>query len=66
MNYLIRATTRTNETRYYTGRAGEGWMSADRRAAFIFASKTEAERKAAIFTNFAPIHGYTCSAEEVG
>lgn len=34
---------------YYTGRAGEGWLSPERREAFAYATEGEADRKSRMF-----------------
>ena len=40
---------RTMQQSYYTGRAGAGWLSANRVDAFAYRTEAEAERKARIF-----------------
>lgn len=42
---------------FYTGRAGEAWVSADPREAFAFASYGEAERKALLFNRRTALTG---------
>lgn len=40
---------RTRQKSYYTGRAGNGWLSVNRADAFVYRTEGEAERKARIF-----------------
>lgn len=42
---------------FYTGRAGDGWVAADRSEAFGYEGKGEAERKAALFNRNRILHG---------
>lgn len=45
---------------FYTGRAGQAWVGAD---AFAFATRGEADRKAALFNGRAVLHGLTFVVE---
>ena len=45
------------EPLFYTGRAGEGWISTNAREAFTYATLAEANRKAAIFNRGTAAHG---------
>ena len=48
--FIVKARDmRTRKLWYYTGRAGEEWLSADRAAAFVYATSGEAERKCDMF-----------------
>lgn len=47
----------------YTGRAGQAWVSANKAEAFSYASREEAERKAALFNRASALHGLTFSVE---
>jgi len=44
---------------YYTGRAGEGWVSPDASEAFTFNSWEHASGRAAAFNKYQPVHGLT-------
>ena len=46
------------EYKFYTGRAGETWVSDDRHEAFVM-SASEAERKAVLFNERTLLHGLT-------
>lgn len=48
----------------YNGKAGEGWLSANKSEAFTY-GKEGAEYKAAQFNKFSAIHGHTFKVEEV-
>jgi len=56
---------RTNSGLFYTGRAGDKWISADRAEAFSYEGKGEADRKACGFNRTSRLHGYTFHVEEV-
>lgn len=47
---------------FYTGRAGQSWVGAE---AFTFATREEADRKAALFNGRSVLHGLTFSVEAV-
>lgn len=53
--FLIVTTTR----QFYTGRAGDFWVSAEKSEAFAYDSAAEAERKAAGFNRMTALHGLT-------
>lgn len=44
-------------TVFYTGRAGAGWVSSAKTEAFTYSTRTEAERKAALFNRATVLHG---------
>lgn len=48
---------------FYTGRAGPAWVDANRAEAFTFATRGEAQRKAALFNGRSALHGLTFSVE---
>lgn len=45
---------------FYTGRSGQDWVGGD---AFAFATREEAERKAALFNARSVLHGLVFSVE---
>lgn len=47
----------------YTGRAGEGWLSANQAEAFTY-SREGAEHKAEIFNRATCLHGLTFKVEQ--
>ena len=54
---LILGTTADGAEVFYTGRAGDGWVSADVKEAFRYDSLEQARRKAMIFNQATPLHG---------
>lgn len=54
---------RTACGKFYTGKAGDGWTSADKAEAFGYAGRGEADRKAAQFNKASALHGLTFSVE---
>jgi len=61
MAYII-ATT--DGSKFYTGRAGNGWLSSKKTEAFIYASEREAIRKADHFSAYSGVHGYMFKVEK--
>lgn len=55
---------RTTSGMFYTGRAGDAWVSGDRSEAFVYAGRGEAGRKADGFNRMSRLHGHTFSVEE--
>lgn len=53
----------SSASQFYTGRAGDAWTSANVAEAFSYASRAEAERKAALFNRSTVLHGLTFSVE---
>lgn len=48
--FIVKATPRTGaQPEFYTGRAGADWLSPAVSRAFVYSSKEEAARKAAMF-----------------
>ena len=56
---------RTNSGMFYTGRAGDAWVSSDRAEAFSYSGKGEADRKVSSFNRMSRLHGHTFFVEEV-
>jgi len=54
---LYLCTRQSDVELYYTGRAGEGWVSPDRSEAFIFSSWEHASGRCAAFNKYQPVHG---------
>jgi hypothetical protein len=44
MTYILRALDQNGDEFFYTGRAGEGWVSKDRNAAFTYSLEGSASR----------------------
>ena len=59
MFIILGRNIRTMARVYYTGRAGDGWLSERRADAFTYATETEANRKARMFTRNQRLHGCT-------
>lgn len=55
--YILRGLTENGEERFYTGRAGEGWVSANPNHAFCYDTMEEARRKAMGFNRNSALHG---------
>ena len=53
--YVLR--TRGAPPRFYTGRAGEAWLSTDHRFAFRFTTYREAEDRCRLFNARTPVTG---------
>lgn len=56
MAYVLEATNTAGEFVYYTGRAGDGWVSTEAREGFVFSSDL-GDRRAAQFNARAPLTG---------
>jgi len=61
MSFLV-AKRPSGETVFYTGRAGEGWVSSDRTEAFSLGAG-EAEHKADLFNKRTALTGLTFNVE---
>lgn len=48
---------------FYNGKAGDAWLSSDKREAFAYGSIEGAQRKADIFNRASCLHGLTFSVE---
>lgn len=53
-----------NGSNFYTGRAGDGWVSNDKKEAFVYNTVTEANRKASMFNKNTILHGMTFTVTE--
>ncbi len=62
--YMLKGIPRSGNSVYYTGRAGELWISILPRKAFEYETREAAQRKAAQFNVMTPIHGITWSVIE--
>ncbi len=49
--YIVRAQIRNADVMYYTGRAGDHWLSPDIREAFVYLTHSEARLKARRFND---------------
>lgn len=59
MSYILR----TKSGLFYTGRAGDAWVSSDRAEAFAYSGKGEADRKVCCFNKMSRLHGHTFCIE---
>ena len=50
--------------KFYNGKAGDAWLSADKREAFAYGTREGAQRKADIFNRATCLHGLTFTVEE--
>lgn len=55
--YILRGLDQNGETFYYTGRAGEGWLTRDTREAFTYTSQAMARSRAQNFNRHEALHG---------
>lgn len=55
---------KTQDGRYYNGRAGQAWLSNTKAEAFTY-SREGAERKAAMFNQATCLHGHKFEVEAV-
>ena len=55
--FFVRGVTADGVEVYYTGRAGDGWVSADGNMAFRYDSREAAQRKALAFNRMTAVHG---------
>lgn len=51
-----------SNSKFYTGRAGDGWLSSNSYEAFVY-GKGEAERKAEVMNRMSALHGQTFVVE---
>lgn len=57
IEFILRGVGNNGEVRFYTGRAGEGWLDVSRTASFVY-SEPAARRKASIFNANVSLHGF--------
>lgn len=57
-SFVVRGVSLDGTEVFYTGRAGEGWVSGDRGQAFTYQSLEGARRQAGKFNSFTALHGY--------
>ena len=57
MTYYLQGIDRQGAQVYYTGRAGEGWLSRDHAEAFQYPALDGARAKARAFARTAGLHG---------
>jgi hypothetical protein len=62
--FVLKGIQRGKEV-YYTGRAGEFWVSEDPNDAFVFSTKQETIRKQDLFNNRRQLHGIYFSWKEL-
>jgi len=63
-SYVLRALDANGNESFYTGRAGAGWVSADKAEAFPYFNLEGARRKAMLFNKNMPLHGLRFLAVE--
>ena len=54
---ILRGTDKNGNVKFYTGKAGEGWLSADQNEGFPYAV-SGARAKATLFNKMSEIHGW--------
>jgi hypothetical protein len=64
MGFVLRAEGR--QAGWYSGRAGPGWIDADRKEAFIYRGEIEAGARAAGFNRNSSLHGCKFIVEREG
>lgn len=57
-SFILRAINALGQNVYYTGRAGEAWVSTDRKEAFLY-SHGGAMYRAGLHNPYKPLHGLT-------
>ena len=62
--YILRGLNANGDEFFYTGRAGSGWVSKDRKEAFGYWTEQMARGKAMSFNQFCPLHGFWFVAVE--
>lgn len=55
--YVLRGLNRDGDTFWYTGKAGDGWISQDQALAFTYGTLHLARNKAMGFNRYCPLHG---------
>jgi hypothetical protein len=63
--YILRGVNSDGGEFFYTGKAGDGWVSEDRNEAFDYRTEEVANDKAMTLNQFCPVHGYWFMAVEV-
>jgi len=58
MTFIIRGIDPNGNVGWYTGKAGEGWVSADKADAFVYRGWEAASRKATLHNRFTALHGW--------
>ena len=56
--YILRGLNANGDEFFYTGGAGSGWVSKDRKEAFGYWTEQMARGKAMSFNQFCPLHGF--------
>lgn len=62
-SYILRGVTSKGAEVFFTGRAGQGWTSADKAEAFAYGSQEAAARKAGMHNAYCAIHGVWFTAQ---
>jgi hypothetical protein len=57
MNYIVQGRTADGNTVYYTGRAGQAFISTDKRDAFTYPSLNAARARATMLNQGTATHG---------
>ena len=63
--FILRGLNVNGNTMYYSGRAGDLWLTYDPFRAFTYGSKEYAQRRARMFNNMEPVHGMRFTAMEI-
>lgn len=63
--YVLRALDSAGNRSYYTGRAGDGWVSDNLGDSFKYESLAYARHRGAIFNQMTPLHGLSFVAERI-
>jgi hypothetical protein len=56
--YILRGVNSDGDEFFYTGKAGDGWVSEDRSKAFGYWTEEIARRRAITFNEFCQVHGF--------
>ena len=55
--YMVRGLTELGKEMFYTGKAGDKWVTTDKAQAFTYHSVDEARMKARMFNRTTELHG---------
>lgn len=65
MQYIVRGLTADGIAMFYSGRAGDGWLTYDPFAAFTYERRESAQHKAKLFNEREPLTGMRFTAFEI-
>lgn len=57
MSYILRGITRDGDVVFYTGGAGDRWLTPNKAEAFRYSTLSTAQNRALRFNEMEPVHG---------